>query len=110
LVTANKQGNLNITIRNPGSREHTAIAENREYPPNRMPRPAQVKAQPTGEKPAASGGGNDRIFIPHPEPLPPIPIGKLPSPATGNTGPQPATTKDVTVIRGTEKTRAIVPR
>lgn len=119
LVTADDKGTLHITLRNPTSRERFVIAENRETAPAGPPAPAAAGAA----RPAAAASGDsgrapsrpantdynrfDPTFTAGP-PLPP-PSQNIP-PAKVDSTPMPAPGKDVTVIRGTEKTRVIVPR
>jgi len=121
LVAANNKGNLHITIRNPNSRERFPQPESREYP-------SRIAAGPPAPKTGNAGQMNERqmqleeakvgadiiksISNGHDNPpiLPPAPI---PSPNLTPGGfypPQAAPEKDVTVIRGTEKTRVVVPR
>lgn len=120
LVAANTKGELHITIRNPNSRERFPQPESREYPS----RIAAGPPTPRASTPAATGnrntgGGNnaggERIYSPQP----PVDL-TIPNPTTLAPGtiirddfprpPQPLPEKEVTVIRGTEKTRVIVPR
>lgn len=119
LVTNDKQSELFLTIRNPNSRERFVLAENREYNKRAI-------AETAAEKPAASAppsepsdntrssrnrGSSEPPMMP---PMFPTPAPTPVPPFIPNTGekstPTPAPDKDVTVIRGTEKTRVIVPR
>lgn len=113
LVAANDQGKLHIVIRNPSDADAAEVPEAREYPS----RTVFLPNANTG-----GGGGNaDRPREPRgsafaPPPLPAPDIQPLPPAPTGGTGPTdfpapaPADpSKEVTVIRGTEKTRVIVP-
>jgi Flp pilus assembly protein CpaB len=114
LVAANEQGKLNLTIRNPGSRDQLPLPEAREYPSRIAAGPPQKAAAPA----ASSNNANARRdtgryeppmmapSFPAPAPVPPAVIVTGENPTT----PPPAPDKDVTVIRGTEKTRVIVPR
>ncbi|BCM90498.1 hypothetical protein IAD21_02351 [Abditibacteriota bacterium] len=108
LVAAGDQGTLHITIRNPSDGDFTASPEAREYPSRLI----NVKPTDTATKPVAARErfpepilptGN--MAMPTPMPLPPvIPINQVaPTPS----GPP---TTDITVIRGTEKTRVLVPQ
>ena len=121
LISANDQGTLHITIRNPVDGDAGLVAETREYP-------SRVVAAPRESTGAASGGNTasrapvssfprDPGFPTRGETLPPVTIATpIPEPGTGGGGnggiemtPPEPTTKDITVIRGTEKTRVIVP-
>jgi Flp pilus assembly protein CpaB len=129
LVAANEAGNLHITIRNPNSRERFPIAETRQYPT----RFVNVPKRQTGQAGGASGGGAgspsggnrgggsnsgertiNNPFI-GPVTLPSATGGggagfSAPPPATGvGSVPPAASGSEVTIIRGTEKTRVIVP-
>jgi Flp pilus assembly protein CpaB len=128
LVAANEAGNLHITIRNPNSRERFPIPETRQYPTRFVNVP---KRQPGGGggggagSPGGRGGGpesgNRVISNPFigPVTLPPATGGagggaagfNAPPPTTpvGGGVPPAAAGSEVTVIRGTEKTRVIVP-
>lgn len=130
LVAANEAGNLHVTIRNPNSRERFPIPETRQYPT----RIVNVPKRQTGGDGAGAGGagtprgggggggaesGNRVISNPFigPVTLPPATTGGgggagiSAPPPTGPVGgvPPAATGSEVTVIRGTEKTRVIVP-
>ncbi len=101
LVAANNKGELHITIRNPGSRDRFPIAESREYPSRLATGPAARPAPRAGRVSA--------------EPV--FPTGPMmPAPALPPYDPTPPATpfvpsgKDVTVIRGTDKTQVTVPR
>jgi pilus assembly protein CpaB len=116
LVTANKKGDLHITIRNPQSRERYPIGETREHPVR------YADLTPTPNRPAAAASADERredknraaglellktVFNAN------RPAGSTIQPAipTPNIGTiSPADNKEVTVIRGTEKTRVVVPR
>lgn len=113
LIAANDQGTLHITIRNPMDGDAGAVPEAREYPSRVYTAPAPPSA--------SSGGGGRRTREPEMGPPPtftgpgPATIPTLPPPATGTgtggTGMgEEAASKEITVIRGTEKTRVIVPQ
>jgi hypothetical protein len=113
LVTNDKQSELFLTIRNPNSRERFVLAENREYNKRSISETAAAKT------PAASENNNNaRRDSGRPEPpmgpMFPQPVPTPVPPFRPDTGekstPPPAPDKDVMVIRGTEKTRVIVPR
>lgn len=120
LVAANSKGELHITIRNPNSRENSAQPEAREYPSRIAAGPRVSGAGQMSERQARmeeaklgadiiksiAGGRNDQsILAPAPIPSPNMNGG-----TPGLYTPQPAPEKEVTVIRGTEKTRVVVPR
>ncbi len=122
LVAAGDSGTLHITIRNPMDGDQTASPEAHEYP-SRIIMGAATNDKGTGkpssasgaDKPARSGRRIREPLMPDagmgsfptasapPQPPVTIPAPPLPAPA----GPP---TKDITVIRGTEKTRVIVPQ
>ncbi len=115
LVAANTQGKLNLPIRNPGSRDQMPLPEAREYPSRIAAGPPQKAAAPaaannTGRSNRDRGSSEPPMMppmfpAPAPTPVPPF------RPDMGEKStPSPAPDKDVTVIRGTEKTRVIVPR
>ncbi len=106
LVAANDQGTLHITIRRPTERgAEPNIPETRQYPSRLYNAPPERTA-------SAGGRGNSipdfsNLFpkppkapqgVPLPNPLPPVNMGKMEPPG-----------REITVIRGTEKTRVIVP-
>ena len=113
LVAAGDQGALHITIRNPADSDNTASPEAREYP-SRLVTHKEVTAQAhdigvSMAKGMKEGLGPIPTMPPMGNiPLPPstpmnIPVMPTPTPA----GPP---TTDITVIRGTEKTRVLVPQ
>jgi hypothetical protein len=126
LVAANEAGSLHITIRDPNSRERFPIAETRQYPTRFVNVPKrQTGGGGGGGAGAPSGGGGgsnsgNRVvnnpFV-GPITLPPASGGggggagfSAPPPTTPVGGVPPAAAgSEVTVIRGTEKTRVIVP-
>ena len=127
LVAAEQDGKLHIVIRNPSTTEQFPVPEAREYPSRVVQNPV-----PPAPKTSANAGSssdntptrarratnNDMMGEPPvlPAPnmntsvnLPPAaipPANIAPSVPT----PAPAPEKEITVIRGTEKTRVIVPR
>lgn len=124
LVAANDQGVLHITIRNPSDGDAGLVPEAREYPS----RIVTILPPKTGAANGASGAGRapaieraPRNLQPMPQPMPqqmpPLPpvIPPTTVPRPDNTGgmgmsaPDTPSTKEITVIRGTEKTRVIVP-
>jgi Flp pilus assembly protein CpaB len=116
LVAANKKGQLHITIRNPGSHERLVSAEAREYPSRLVnlgtaDRVRREKLQ--DEARARSYARQEKAFEYQTQKeltamkLPPM----IPAPnRISSGGPMPSNSKEVTVIRGTEKTRVVVPR
>ena len=124
LVAANSKGQLHLTIRNPNSRERFPQPESREYP-------SRIAAGPPAPR-AGAGQMSERqvrleeakvgadIFrsMSGRDNQPSIPPANLSLPRfnSGNQPPGPAVfpqapmEKDVTVIRGPEKTRVVVPR
>jgi Flp pilus assembly protein CpaB len=97
IIAANRMGEIHLTIRNPASHDRFATGEAREYPSRVI---GAIKQSPKATE--------ERTSAPPQWPtVSPAPI--LPPPAIG-TAAAPDNSRDVTVIRGTEKTRAIVPR
>ncbi len=139
LVAAGEEGKLHIVIRNPASFDQFPVPEAHEYPSRLVAvpptRPAGGAAPASGgasSNSSSSGGGSRRRRpsnpdnlsefnppppqLPTPEirPVPPAPLssgGGLPGPSTRAPLAPPAPPEnEVTVIRGTEKTRVLVPR
>lgn len=138
LVAANDSGKLNIVIRNPLDADAQVAREAQEYPSRvvNVPRSSGgADAGPgTGGANNGSGGGAPRPSDMSLPPLPDVTVagssGNTPSPVPvpipgDNTGsgmggmgggmgnmPEPAgpPTVDIMVVRGTEKTRVIVPK
>ena len=121
LVAANELGILHITIRNPNSRERFPVPAAREFPGSvvRVPKRNPGGGQTGGAQTGGAQGRRDRGDIddlrnpmgpPRIVEAPPI-VGPMPTiPAdTGNMTPTPSPGSEVTVIRGTEKTRVLVP-
>lgn len=139
LTAANDQGVLHIAIRNPLDSDADQQPGVKEYPSQLVPDYWAVRAELKQEQDAArnasnaggGGGGGSRpsaalrepsiplpiISSAQPQPLPPAsvssqpmqpmtPPDSFPSAASGPIAPR---TNEVTVIRGTEKTRVIVP-
>lgn len=96
LIGASQFGTLHIIIRNPDDDNVTPIPAKREFPSAlvTLRKPQPVTAPPP---PPIPSGVN--IPMPKPVPVPPLP----------NLTPMPPADKEITVIRGTEKTRVIVP-
>lgn len=122
LVASQDQGTLNVIIRNPMDADSntSGVPEKREYPSYlvRVP-PSQSNG---GNGGGSSGGGSSRSvplpdFPPMTTTTPPVtspmPVKPetLPDAApTGSDAGSMAGSAEVTVIRGTEKTRVIVPQ
>ncbi|RYG62590.1 Flp pilus assembly protein CpaB [bacterium] len=126
LIAAGDQGTLHITIRNPSDGDQTASPEVREYPSRLITqKDVSTQARNLGKSMGAGmreGLGNTPpmgavpTFGMMPTPAPPAPMtvieppgrnGAFPAPAVAPSGPA---TTDITVIRGTEKTRVVVPQ
>ncbi|HEX8465613.1 MAG TPA: Flp pilus assembly protein CpaB [Abditibacterium sp.] len=124
LVAANDQGTLHITIRNPNDSDAGLVPEAREYPSRIYTAPPEKTAANSGGN--AGGGGSNRgsgarttfpdigpmPTLPPPSPPAPRSDPAIPSPPMAITDPPPPvapTSREITVIRGTEKTRVIVP-
>ena len=120
LVAANRGGQLHITIRNPNSRDRLATGEAREYPSrtvflNTQARARREKLQDETRQryyalqdKSIEFEKERQLKLLENQRVPPA----IPNPSgIGSTaGRQPSYNKEVTVIRGTEKTRVIVPR
>lgn len=122
LVAAQESGTIYLTIRNPAAHDSFPMTEAREYPElithNAVPSANaprsntsnssnRIVALPSrrsrGSRSAnADSSWTDLPKIPPPNNLPPLPI-------PGGTGIVAPPQKEVTVIRGNEKTRVIVP-
>ena len=133
LVAANDSGTLHIVVRNPLDGDSERGPEVREYP-SRTITVAQSKAPSGGTVNLGGGsggggnlgGGNGPAFsVPELPPVtvsqdnstPPGPMPVLGAPSEGENGGNTAATspdspamRDVMVVRGTEKTRVIVPK
>jgi Flp pilus assembly protein CpaB len=116
LVSANDQGTLHLTIRNPVDGDAGLVAETREYPSRIYTAPdttaRTTPSAPSANTPVLPRVQREPIFVPR------EPMGPAPAPiptvvpnmgGTEMTAPSEPATKDITVIRGTEKTRVIVP-
>jgi len=107
LIAANDQGTLNIIIRNPEDADASPVPEAREYP-------SRTFFKSDDKSGGNSGGGNAVAPIPDlPPPLPAPSTDVPPMPTTDVTSATPIPTensKEITVIRGTEKTRVLVPQ
>ncbi|RYX86101.1 Flp pilus assembly protein CpaB [bacterium] len=111
LVAAGDQGVLHITIRNPSDGDMTASPEAREYPSRlvdakKVADPAKTDGA-TPKMPRIAEPVPDFGIMPTPAPAPVTPIIPVAGPTATPAGP-PST--DVTVIRGTEKIRVVVPQ
>jgi Flp pilus assembly protein CpaB len=117
LVAAADQGTLHVTIRNPSDGDQGAIPETREYP-SRIYTQAPEKAAATltnnlsksYDKLTERIGNSFEKSMGTDSSVPPLTV---PQPTSG--GPTDETTlapaeKEITVVRGTEKTRVLVPR
>lgn len=111
LVAANTKGVLHITIRNPGSHDRFPIAETREYPSRVATAPTTRPSTPARRTGGGGGGGSSEPLFPSGPSMPPpaLPPFNPSGPDISNIPAFPAG-KDVTVIRGTEKTQVTVPR
>lgn len=111
IAAAQEQGHIHLTLRDPNSGDESVVPEALEYPV-KLYVPA---ARPRENSGGGGGGGrvtrqtfNTDYAQPSPPQLPPMPA----TGATGATGAgdiAPAGS-EVTVIRGTEKTRVLVPQ
>lgn len=112
LVAAGDQGVLHVTIRNPSDGDNTASPEAREYP-SRLVTQKEVTAAAKDIGKAYGDGLKSSLGPPMPMPLVPVPTLApalpMPMPSTVPT-PEGPPTADVTVIRGTEKMRVVVPQ
>ena len=114
LIAAGDQGTLNIIIRNPldtDTVDATNVPEAREYP-SRLITMAEPK---TGGGSPSGGGSSKRDREPLMPPMNTMVVPTLPPPAIPTQPARPLApvgppTSDITVIRGTEKTRVIVPQ
>ncbi|HEY0076394.1 MAG TPA: Flp pilus assembly protein CpaB [Abditibacteriaceae bacterium] len=120
LIAANLSGELHITIRDPQTREAFPIVEAREYPAQSAD-PLAQKVREAAVQDAIEARRRERqlaynvrertvmkrfektTVIPNPT-LPPARIDNYPVPT-----PMP-NVHEITVVRGTEKTRVVVPR
>lgn len=124
LVASNDQGLLHITIRNPADGDVGQVPEAREYPSRLTTLPPEktnptVAAAERGLRSMERASQNlTRAPLPMPE-LPQIaPVMPVTPPATvprpdnigGMAVPAAPLGKEITVIRGTEKTRVLVPQ
>lgn len=118
LVAANDQGTLHVTIRNPNDGDQAPLPETREYPSRVYTAPADktttnvaksvtdtyksfTKEMSDTYKQSLGMGGNQ----PNMPPVQPV----QPTTGTDTSIPVPDE-KEITVVRGTEKTRVLVPR
>ncbi len=126
LVSANEGGTLHVVVRNPLDGDAEASPETREYPSRTI-----TVRQPTGggggnnSGGGRSSGGGPAFPVPELPPVtvsqstgstPPMPMPVPASPSSGGmtmpagTEPSGPPMSDVMVVRGTEKTRVIVPK
>lgn len=133
LISANDQGTLHITIRNPSDADAGVVPAAREYPSRVATAPREPTASGSGGNTGSGGGANrnrtpvfevprafprERTIQPSTPPVifAPIPSNRVPSTTPlGGTGmgssfPSEPPSKEITVIRGTEKTRVLVPQ
>lgn len=114
LVAANSKGQLHITIRNPGTRDRFPVAEAREYPSRVAVAPSTGTSTANRRSGGGGGGGGNVTFEPIFPSGPSMPPAALPpfNPNGPDVSGIPAfpAGKDVTVIRGTEKSQVTVPR
>ncbi|MBW3635474.1 MAG: Flp pilus assembly protein CpaB [Armatimonadetes bacterium] len=143
LVSANDQGTLHITIRNPIDADAGVVPAAREYPSRVATSPREPTATASGGNTGGgntgggnTGGGRDTnrtrpsaLEVPRSFPreriiqqtTPPIIMAPNPNNQVPATGPLGGTgmggsfrsdppSKEITVIRGTEKTRVLVPQ
>ncbi len=121
LIAAGDQGTLNIIIRNPmdtDTVDGTTVPEAREYPSRLVTAPEPRTGGNSGNNSSGGGGRIREPLMPPMMPMmTPVPVPTLPPPGPAippqPTTPQPPSgprTTDITVIRGTEKTRVIVPQ
>jgi Flp pilus assembly protein CpaB len=133
LVAANQQGTLHVLIRNPSDRPNLPVPEAMEYPVRIVQNPkaleradkiaeenrqeareirrqnredirARLRASWSTPRGGSGGPSLPPLQIPSPG------VGPGPGPSSGNGNPPlPSNEKEVTVVRGTEKTRVIVP-
>jgi Flp pilus assembly protein CpaB len=111
LIAANDMGTLNVIIRNPEDADANPVPEMREYPS----RTFVSNDSENGGSGGGSRGGNNveslRAIPTLPPPLSPERVVEPQSPATMPDVAAPVdNSKEITVIRGTEKTRVIVPQ
>lgn len=138
LVAANQQGILHVIIRNPNDRPTLPVPEALEYPirvagdPQAAARAEKLREEQRQEErqlrqearadarqlrqmqmtARMTGGGRNNASGAPMRPMPPMPVpNPFPNPPGGSEQrpPAPSSEKEVTVIRGTEKTRVIVP-
>lgn len=132
LVAANEGGTLHVVVRNPLDGDAEASPETREYPSRTITVRQPINGGGSGNNGGgrSSRGGGDGPAFPVPE-LPPVTVSQntssappmpMPVPASpsisggmmmpSGAGAEPAgpPMRDVMVVRGTEKTRVIVPK
>jgi Flp pilus assembly protein CpaB len=122
IAAAQESGSIHLTLRDPSSREEYQIPEANEYPVKFVPRPAGGEGgggapARVAERPSRSRDYErvqpifPRPSVPAPT-LQPMPVPSMPaqtSPAQ-SLPPQPApSNSEITVIRGTEKSKVVVP-
>ncbi len=126
LVAANDSGTLHVIVRNPLDGDTERGPEVREYP-SRTITIAQAKPSGGGGPISLGGGSGGGPAFPVPDlpdvtvaqtgSAPPMPMPVPDAPSSGDsvadtaaTSPAGPATRDVMVVRGTEKTRVIVPK
>jgi Flp pilus assembly protein CpaB len=109
LIAANDMGTLNVVIRNPDDADANPVPEMREYPSRTF-----ISKESSGGSGGGGGGGNVeslRVIPTLPPPISPEPVVEPKSPDTMPDVSAPVdNSKEITVIRGTEKTRVLVPQ
>ncbi len=130
LVAANEGGTLHVVVRNPLDGDAEGSPETREYPSRTITVRQPTNGGGSGNNSSGRGsrGGGDGPAFPVPE-LPPVTVSQntssappmpMPVPASPSGGggmtmpsgiePAGPPMRDVMVVRGTEKTRVIVPK
>jgi Flp pilus assembly protein CpaB len=110
IAAAEEAGNIHLTIREPNAVDETPLGEAFEYPSPVLRNGGRSLIRAAKAAPNNTANMRRDISMPQMPPwqptppgLPPMGSGALPAPA-----PEPTGT-EITVIRGTEKTRVIVP-
>lgn len=121
LIAGNLSGELHLTIRDPRVRDNSLIAEVREYPVQTADPLAQkireasvqdaIEARRKRRDLAFSLETQERTARLTKRLNPPIPMPTFVNPMSPGGFPTPAPeVHEITVVRGTEKTRVVVPR
>jgi hypothetical protein len=110
-------GDLHLTLRDPSSIEESPVPESFEYPIRTLGRKVPQARVSGGDRNSSSQGIDaiKQMFGGPSQPstgvAPMMPPAQLPPPGMGTGATEPAQAQsEVTVIRGTEKTRVIVPQ